>query len=168
MKKIGLFYGSDTGNTEGVAKQVAELLGNNNVDVIDVSKADSSDFEQYDNLILGTATTGIGDLQDDWDSAIAKLKSAKLDGKVVALFGLGDSATYPDTFVDSLGHMYEAIKDKGCKVIGAVSTEGYEFDDSIAVVDGQFIGLAIDQDNEDDKTEERVSNWVDTIKSQLA
>ncbi|MFV0346524.1 MAG: flavodoxin [Bacteroidales bacterium] len=168
MKKIGIFYGSDTGNTEGVAKQVAKLLGSDNVDVKDVSKAETSDFEQYDNLILGTATTGIGDLQDDWDSAVAKLKSAKLDGKTVALFGLGDSQTYPDTFVDSLGHLYEAVKDKGCKVIGAVATDEYEYDDSIAVVDGQFVGLAIDQDNEDDKTEERVDNWVNSIKGKFA
>ncbi|MFV0505520.1 MAG: flavodoxin [Bacteroidales bacterium] len=167
MKKIGLFYGSDTGNTEGVAKQIASLLGNNNVDVIDVSKSETSDFEQYDRLILGTSTTGIGDLQDDWDSAVAKLKEANLDGKLVALFGLGDAETYPDTFVDSMGHLYEAIKNKGCKIIGAVPTDGYEYDDSIAVIEGQFVGLAIDEDNEEDKTEERIGNWINSIKKDL-
>ena len=36
--------------------------------------------------------------QDDWYDGVKTLKSAGLAGKTVALFGCGDSESYPDTF----------------------------------------------------------------------
>ena len=48
-----------------------------------------------------------------------------------------------------------------------VSTDGYTFDDSEAVVDGKFVGLALDDVNEDDKTDERIDAWIDSIKGSL-
>ncbi len=38
MKKIGIFYGSSTGTTQGIAETVASKLGVPASDVIDVSK----------------------------------------------------------------------------------------------------------------------------------
>ena len=55
----------------------------------------------------------------------------------------------------------------GANIIGSVSTEGYTFDDSDAVVDGKFIGLALDDVNEDDQTESRIDAWLDSIKGSL-
>ena len=55
--------------------------------------------------------------------------------------------------------LYEA----GAQVIGAVATEGYTFDDSESVVDGKFVGLALDEVNEDGKTDERIDAWVAEI-----
>ena len=52
----------------------------------------------------------------------------------------------------------------GGKLIGKWSTEGYEFDESLGCVDGEFLGLAIDYDNQDDLTEERIEAWVEQIK----
>ena len=52
-------------------------------------------------------------------------------------------------------------------MIGAVSTEGYTFDESTAVVDGKFVGLALDEDNESDKTDDRIAAWVEDIRPQL-
>lgn len=57
---------------------------------------------------------------------------------------------------------------KGANIVGAVSTDGYTFDESEAVKDGKFVGLALDADNESDKTEERISNWVEQIRSDFA
>jgi flavodoxin I len=53
------------------------------------------------------------------------------------------------------------------KFVGAVSTDGYTYDDSEAVVDGKFVGLALDEVNEDDKTDERIDAWLDSFKSEL-
>ena len=64
--------------------------------------------------------------------------------------------------------MFEKFSAKGANIVGAVSTDGYTFDESEAVKDGKFVGLALDADNESDKTEERISNWVEQIRSDFA
>ena len=88
-------------------------------------------------------------------------------GKKVALFAVGDSEGYSDSFCGALGKLYDAFSDKGANIIGAVSTEGYTFEESEGVRDGKFVGLAIDQDNQSDLTDERVEKWCDAIRSEL-
>ena len=102
-------------------------------------------------------------MQDDWYDGLRIIKSANLNGKTVALFGCGDSESYPDTFVGGMAEIYHAVTDAGAQVIGAVATEGYTFDDSESVVDGKFVGLALDEVNEDSKTDERIDAWVTEI-----
>ncbi|MFV0505174.1 MAG: flavodoxin [Bacteroidales bacterium] len=165
MKKIGVFYGTSTGNTENVAELIAKGMGATTYDVADSPIGAVAECEV---LILGTSTLGIGDLQDDWDDFLPKLKDADLDGKTVALFGLGDADSYPDSFVDGMGIIYNVLKDKGCTIVGAVDTEGYDYDESIAEVDGQFVGLVIDEDNESDKTNARIDSWIELIKAQIS
>lgn len=166
MANIGIYYGSTTGSTENLANQIAKLLGVSADNIHDISTA-KADFDQYDVLLFGSSTFGLGDLQDDWESFIEDVKKADLNGKKVALFGCGDSASYSDTFCDALGLIYNAIKGKGIQLIGKTPTEGYSFDSSEAVVDGQFVGLPIDEDNESNLTDQRVSLWVDTLKKEL-
>jgi flavodoxin I len=164
MSKIGIFYGSSGGNTEEVAKNIAKKLGVS--DIYDVCKAQASDLTAHDVLLFGSSTWGLGDLQDDWESFIQTVASADLSGKKVALFGCGDSSSYPDTFCDAVGKIYQAVKDKAA-VIGFMDTAGYSFDTSEAVVNGQFVGLALDEDNESDLTEERINRWIEMIKSAI-
>jgi len=161
MKKTGIFYGSSTGNAENVAKMIAEKLG---AEAFDVANSPSDELSQYDNLILGTSTTGAGEIQDDWYDFLTDLEQTDLKGKNVAIFGLGDSISYADTFVGSMAVIYEAVKDKGCTIVGAVNADDYEYDDSEAVIEGKFVGLPLDEDNEDEKTEERVDNWLEILK----
>ena len=166
MAKIGIYYGSDTGNTQTVAEKLGKALGVDKSNIFDVSKA-GVDFSAYDFLLFGTSTMGFGDLQDDWDGYISKVSKADLSGKKVAIFGCGDSVSYSDTFCDGIGKIYEAVKNSGCQVIGQVGTEGYTYDGSEAVVGGQFIGLPIDEDNEGDQTDQRISDWVETLNNAL-
>lgn len=166
MKKTAIFYGSSTGNTQSVAESINTHL-NNQAELINVENSSSSEIEQYDFLFLGTSTWGLGDLQDDWEGFISELEAAKLEGKKVALFGLGDADAYPDTFVDGMGTIYKAIANKGCEVVGMVSLDEYSYDASTAEVDNQFVGLPIDEDNESDKTEARVDAWVTNLKHHL-
>lgn len=166
MGKTIIIFGSTTGNTEAAAELIQEQLGGD-VELKNVDSAEADDLANYDNLILGTSTWGAGDLQDDWEGFIEDLEGADLSGKTVALFGLGDSDSYPDTFTNGMAEIYNAVKDKGCTVVGAVSTDGYEYSESESVVDGKFVGLALDYDNQEDLTEERIENWVEQIKPSL-
>lgn len=161
MKNIGIFYGSTDGATQEIAKKLAEKL---DADVFDVANRPIDEIEKYKNLIFGTSTWGIGDLQDDWEGFLPKLAAANLEGKTIALFALGDSQSYSETFVNSMSIIYNAIKDKGCTIVGAVDASPYDFDESESVIDGKFVGLALDEMNEYDQTEERIDNWIEILK----
>ena len=162
MKSTIVVFGSSTGTCENIANTIAEKLG---VEAINVTDFSADTVANYDNLILGTSTWGAGELQDDWYDGVNVLKEADLSGKTVALFGCGDSESYSDTFCSAMKEICDAAA--GANIIGGVSTEGYTFDDSDAVVDGKFIGLALDDVNEDDQTESRIDTWLDSIKGSL-
>ena len=164
MKKTAIFFGSSMGNTESVAEKIAKLM---DADIYNVSDNPAGEFANYENLILGSSTWGIGDLQDDWDGFISSLEDADLNGKTIAIFGLGDSDSYPDSFCDAVGTIYNAIESKGCNIIGAVSTDGYNYDTTTAEKDGQFVGLLLDEDNESDKTDARIEAWVSVLKAEM-
>ena len=106
-------------------------------------------------------------MQDDWYDGIKELKNANLNGKTVALFGCGDSQSYSDTFCDGMGEIYRELQSSGCNIIGSTPTDGYTYDNSTAVADGRFVGLAIDDVNESDLTENRIDAWIASIKDQL-
>ena len=66
-----------------------------------------------------------------------------------------------------MGELYNGIKDSGAKFIGSVETDGYTFDDSEAVIGGKFIGLPLDEINEDDKTDARIGAWIAAISPSM-
>lgn len=165
MGKIGIFYGSTEGNTEDVAEKVQKALGD--ADVHNVDSASADDLAEYDTLIFGASTWEIGELQEDWESFIDVLDDVDFSGKKVSYIGLGDADGYPDTFVDAIGMIHEKIADSGAEFFGAWPTEDYEFDESKGVVDDKFLGLVIDEDNESDKTDDRIATWVAQIKGEL-
>lgn len=157
--KTGIFYGSTTGTTEMVAEKVGALLG---ADVMPAAEIDK--VENYDFVIFATSTWGMGDLQDDWFGALEALAGKNLSGKKVALIGVGDQVSFGDTFVDGMGTIYEEIKDKGITLVGKTSVDGYDFSSSKAVVDGEFAGLVIDENNQSELTEERIAAWVEKVR----
>ncbi len=168
MNKIGVFYGSTTGTTEDLARRIAEKLDVSSEHVFDVSKLTEALVNEYDVLVLGSSTWGAGELQDDWYDGVKVLKKCDLSHKYVALFGCVDSDSYADTFCDAIGIFYEDLKDTRCKFCGSVDTAGYTFDASIAVVDGKFAGLPLDEVNEDNLTDERISAWAEQVKQEIS
>lgn len=164
MKSTIVIYGSSTGTCQAIAETIATKLG---VEAVDVTSINNDTIAAHDNLILGTSTWGAGEMQDDWYDGVKTLKSAGLSGKTVALFGCGDSESYCDTFCGGLKELKDAAVEAGATVVGEVSTDGYTFDDSEAVEDGKFVGLALDDINEDDKTEARINAWIEAIKPAL-
>ena len=164
MKKTIVIYGSSTGTCEGIAEKIGARLG---AEVLNVQDMTADVIAANENLILGTSTWGAGELQDDWYDGLKVLKSSNLSGKTIALFGCGDAESYGDTFVGGMGELYDSIKDSGARFIGSVATDDYSFDDSAAVVGGQFVGLPLDDVNEDDKTDGRIEAWVAVISPNL-
>ena len=164
MRKTVVVYGSSTGTCEAIAEKIGARLG---AEVLNVQDLTADIVADNENLILGTSTWGAGELQDDWYDGLKVLQSADLKGKVVALFGCGDCESYGDTFVGGIGELYDGIKDSGARFVGSVSTDGYTFDDSAAVVDGQFVGLPLDDVNEDSKTDGRIDAWIAQISPNL-
>ena len=161
MSKKAIFYGSTTGTAEEVAGKIGAALG---ADVFNVTDLSADKIAEYDTLIFGSSTWGAGELQDDWYDGVKVLKSSNLQGKTVALFACGDSSSYSDTFCDAMGLIYQEIANSGAIIVGQTPTEGYSFDSSISVVDGKFVGLAIDEVNESNKTDERIAAWVKNIQ----
>lgn len=155
--KVTVIYGTDNGNTRYVASEIASALSGKSVEI---ASATAEDFEDCELLILGTPTYGIGELQVDWDSHLSLLKEANLSGKRVALFGLGDQMTYADTFVDAMGLLYDIVTEKGASLIGTTPTEGYDFIGSLAVRNGKFVGLVLDEDNQPSETGQRIASWI--------
>ncbi|KXI22211.1 flavodoxin FldA [Photobacterium sanguinicancri] len=156
-----IFFGSDTGNTEAAAQKIAEKL---NLEAQDIAGCTSEIFDDYELLILGTPTANYGEMQPDWDYFVPELEDADLSGKKVALFGLGDQIDYPDSFLDAMGDLADLVVEAGGELVGAWSTEGYDFNDSRAEKEsGKFVGLALDEDRQPELTDDRIATWLTTL-----
>jgi flavodoxin I len=160
---IGLFYGSTNGNTAAVAQMIQrefEQTAGIKVELFDVADYYLEEMSDFDFLILGIPTWDVGQLQRDWESIIDEFDEIALDGKVAALFGLGDQVGYPDTFGDALFFLADKLESRGARLVGKWPTHSYGFSGSWALRDGEFLGLMLDEDNQRQLTEERVSTWV--------
>ena len=173
MSKIGLFFGTETGTTRLIAKKIQKLLGDEiAAKPVNVNRTNPADFLKYDALILGIPSYGDGALpgrsakciEANWEEFLQSLGEVDLTGKRIALYGLGAQERYADCFASSMFQLYQIMKDFGAEMVGAWSTDGYEFNHSAAVVDGQFVGLVIDQRTQGMLTDERIKAWVEQIK----
>lgn len=168
MAEIGLFYGSETGYTQTDAEKIQKEFGGVSVvELIDIAKAEESDFERFEYIIIGCPTWNVGQMQSDWESFYNQLDDIDFTGKKVAYFGPGDQVGYPDNFEDALGILEEKIAKQGGETVGYWPIEGYEFTESKGVRDGKFIGLALDEDNQSELTDERIKAWVAQLKPEF-
>ncbi len=165
-----VIYGTDTGNTEDVARRIAERLDHLGlgVDMHDVDAFDIAKLQNYEFLILGIPTWDYGGIQADWEELEQNLSKVDLSGKVIALYGLGDQTGYADYYVDAMGWLREQLDESNASFVGSWSTAGYEFTASRAVNEDKthFVGLALDEDGQSDKTDERIDQWIDQILSE--
>lgn len=167
---IAVVYSTTTGNCADVAQLIADGLGENVVDaLVEISDTNAEELAAYDGLVVGAPTwnTGADEQRSgtDWDTFLYKgLNDLALDGKPVAVFGTGDSVSYGDNFVDSIAELHDCFAKRGAKMIGAVSTSGYQHTESKAEREGMFLGLPLDQDNEDDLTPGRVTAWCEQLR----
>ncbi|GAB3106013.1 flavodoxin FldB [Aestuariicella hydrocarbonica] len=169
MSVIGLFFGSDEGNTENVAQRIQQRLGDGVVEIHDIADVTQLEFADYDNILLGIPTWDFGQIQSDWEEFWDDISAVDFTGKSVALFGLGDQFGYGDYFLDAMGMLHDVILENGAKIVGHWSVEGYEFDASKALTpDGKsFVGLAIDEDQQEELTAQRLNVWCEQVVREM-
>lgn len=168
MASVGIFFGSDTGNTEAVAKMIQKQLGKQLVDVKDIAKSTKEDIDNFDLLLFGIPTWYYGESQCDWDDFFPELEQIDFSTKLVAIFGCGDQEDYAEYFLDAMGMIGDIVTSKGGTIVGYTSTESYDFEASKAEIEeGVFIGLGIDEDRQPELTEERVTNWCKQIHEEM-
>ena len=181
MNQIGIFFGTESGTTRLMAKKIAARLKRRLGDKavakpLNVNRIEPDALTAYPALILGTPTYGDGLLPgleadnegESWAEFLVKLEGRDFTGVRIALYGLGDQETYPKHFVDGLMHLYRFFSQAGADLVGGCSTDGYEFEQSKAVVDGRFVGLALDHDYQPVLTEPRIDAWLDEVVPLLA
>lgn len=168
--KIGLYYGSTTGNTEAAGSAIKGIIEAKHpgvVESINIRTADVAGMTGYDVLILGCPTWNVGELQEDWLEQFPAFKNVNLAGKKVALFGVGDQKGYPKNFQDSLGIIGDQVVARGGELYGFWPTSEFNFEMSEGVVDQHFLGLALDDDNESHKTSARIAAWTAQLMREL-
>ncbi len=167
---IGLIFGTDTGNTEEIGTKIADSFASYGcgVEMVNVIDASAEVIAAFDCLIMGIPTWDFGGIQEDWEAFEEDIIASQLDGKLVALYGLGDQLGYGDYFVDAMGWLHEKLQSTGATIVGAWSTEGYDFEESRALNHdrSKFCGLAIDEDQQFELTDQRITQWVAQVVAQ--
>ncbi|QID19493.1 flavodoxin [Nitrogeniibacter mangrovi] len=179
MTRLGIFFGTETGRTRRLAKQIAQRLADDHGVPVDtpanIGRTSVDDFLACDAFILGTPTLGEGELpgldtglaQPSWAEFLPGLPAGALTGKTVAIFGLGDQEKYPEHFVDAIGLLYDALTALGARAVGRWPTAGYTFTGSVAVDGDDFLGLAIDPHAQAGQTDARVDAWLARVVPEL-
>jgi len=171
MKKTALIYWPKKGNVESTAAKIAAHFEKDTIDVFTISELDVNKLSEYDFLIFGGSTIGADNWEDvhtsKWYSFFEALKAINLDGKAAAIYGLGDQVLYPDHFVDGMAIIRDELVASGAKVTGKWPVQGYEHTDSKSEEDGHFIGLALDDDQQPELSNERIDKWVSMLKTEL-
>ena len=165
LEPIGLFYGSSTCYTEMAAEKIQQKIGAHRCTLLNIADTPVEQMENYQLLILGIPTWDYGELQEDWENHWDELDDINLHGKKVALFGLGDQVGYPQWFQDALGYLHDKAVNLGAQPVAYWPTEGYQFEQSKALTADQqfFVGLALDDENEADLSEQRIQQWLNDV-----
>jgi flavodoxin I len=166
--KTAIIYSFNTIKTAKIAQLIKDAFEGDTIEMVNAEDINGKTFMKYKNLILGVPTWFDGELPNYWDEFVPELEELNLKGYKIALFGLGDQKSYPENFVDGIGILGIILEKQGAKLIGFTSTEGYSFENSAALKNDMFMGLAIDYENQGSKNKERVKKWVEQIKKEFS
>lgn len=166
---IGLFYGSSTCYTEMAGEKIRAELGLDLVDSFNINDTPIITAEFYDYIILGIPTWDYGELQEDWEDIWVDIDEVDFTGKKVALYGLGDQIGYPEWFLDAMGYLHSKILIRGATPCGYWPNQGYNYEASKALTSSgsHFVGLALDDENEFNKTAERIALWCKQLRQEF-
>lgn len=173
MKKIAVFYWPKKGNVEFSANRIFKKFEPGTAELHSIDEIDHVNLNDLDLIIVGGSTVGaiVWEKADDnnlWFDFFAKCSSAELTDKLYAIFGLGDQVLYPENFVDGMMLIKNEFDGNGAKLIGKWPVDGYKFTGSAALDEDEkmFVGLALDEDNQDELTEQRIEKWVKQVKEE--
>ncbi len=168
MNKTGIFYSFNSTKTAKAAEKIIEEFGSEfTVEPVNAEELTDKIFLSYTNLILGVPTWFDGELPNYWDEFVPALEDLDLKGKTIAIYGLGNQIEYPENFGDAVGIMAQLVQERGAKIVGYTSIDGYNYESSAAIVDGKFVGLVLDQETQPRMTKDRISAWVKDLKTQF-
>ncbi len=167
MKKIAIIYSFRSVKTRQQAHKMMKYLGEDQVQEIDADITTGDELMQYDNLVLAVPTWFDGELPNYWDELLPDLEDRSFKRKKVAIFGGGNQKEYAENFVDGIGIMADFMESRGAKIVGLTSTDGYTFESSRAVRGKQFVGLALDIENQAALTDDRIHQWAETLKKEF-
>jgi flavodoxin I len=168
MNKTGIFYSFNSTKTAKAAEKIiAEFGPDFNIVPVNAEVITEELFLSFTNLILGVPTWFDGELPNYWDEFVPALEDLDLKGKTIAIYGLGNQVEYPENFGDAVGILAKLIKERGARLVGYTSTEGYNYELSRAVEDDKFLGLILDQETQPRLSKDRILNWVKDIKTQF-
>lgn len=167
MSKTAIIYSYHTHKSKKVSEKIIDSFGENKIESVNAEEISSDVLRKFDNYILSAPTWFDGELPNYWDEFIPELEEMDLKGKTFAVFGLGDQKGYSENFCDAIGLLVTILEKCGGKVVGHVSTEGYNYESSKAERGNEFIGLPIDQENQARLTNERVKKWVSQLKKEF-
>ena len=172
---IAVFFASETGRSKAIAFELVKLLkemtfevnmdASHSVEVcdlpFDLAETQLETICNYDFIIFGCPTWNIGELQVDLAEIFENFDDLDLNGKQVAIYGLGDQDGYPETYQDAMGLLAVKVIERGAQLLGKTKTEGHHFSKSLAVErrTNLFYGLALDEDIQPHLTEERLKEW---------
>ena len=147
------------------AEKIRAIIGEELVDIHNIKESPISLMADYDLLILGISTWDFGEIQEDWSEIWQKIAGVSLNGKYVALFGLGDQEGYGEWYLDAMGMLHDEIQQVGANIIGYWPNQGYEFEASKALTEdgSHFVGLALDEDSQYELSDERIATWVEQV-----
>lgn len=170
MSNIGIYCGTAGGTSMIIADALASEFGVHEVINMEEDFDEIDQLLEHDILFLGSSTWGQGDVHHSWVDAMLEIESENIDftGKTVAFFGAGDGVKHGEHFCSALGKMYALFSKAGANIIGFFPVDGYKYEFSLAQKDDKFCGLPIDQHNQEDKTDERIEQWIDSLKSELS
>lgn len=169
--KIGLFFGSSTGNTEAVAYNIKDEFNNYpdwEVEVHNIGASTPEQLLSYSYLILGVPTWNVGQMQDDWEIFLPRFAEMDLTGKKVAIFGLGDQNGYGFNFLDAAGMLADEVLVRGANLMGLWPIKSYEFEESRNQMEDHFMTLGVDQEGQADMTPKRVKEWVKQVHEEFS
>ena len=128
MKTIGIFFGTETGTTRLIAKKIQRKLGDEiAAKPLNVNRISVDDMLQYDALILGTPSYGVGAIpgrgagcqEASWEEFLAKAGTPDFSGKRIAFFGLGAQERYAERFANSLFGCMKSSRASGRRLSAA-------------------------------------------------
>lgn len=162
--KTAIIYGSDSGYTEEVAKKIYSKFKKYDITLLEIKDVNEAKILSFDFLIFGLSTWYVGDLQSDWENYFDDFKKIDFSNKLISIFGLGDQWGYDYNFVDGIGIIAEEILRNNGTIIGNWPTKGYDFQLSKGLInENMFYGLAIDDENQSEFTDERIDLWCEQL-----
>ncbi|MFA7138837.1 MAG: flavodoxin domain-containing protein [Bacteroidales bacterium] len=167
MNNTIVLYWPEGGAVDHSAYKIYSLLTPGTADIFNIEEVQPEKLMEYSFIIAGGSTVGSETWEEvsgnnQWILFLKKCKESgiNLQGIKFAVFGLGDQILYPHHFVNDMAEIHKAFIAMGATPKGEWPSEGYRFSASRAHHDGKFVGLALDEVNEEEKSDERISKWI--------